>query len=130
MKKIENWFTDWFDSHHYHLLYQHRNDSEAEEFIQNIINYLQLKENSKVLDLACGKGRHALQLHQLGFDVLGIDLSEESIALAKTHETHGLRYQIGDMRELNLNEKFDISLNLFTSFGYFRKEGENKAVLK
>lgn len=128
-KKIDNWFADWFDSYHYHLLYQHRNDTEAEEFIGNILNHLNLEKGAKVLDLACGKGRHALQVHQLGYDVMGVDLSEESISHASEFEEEGLEFRIGDMRELDLDAEFDLTLNLFTSFGYFQKEGENKAVL-
>lgn len=129
-KKIDNWFTDWFDSDHYHLLYKHRNDLEAEEFIQNLFDHLQLEAGCKILDLACGKGRHALQVHQLGFDVIGLDLSEESITHAKKFETNGLEFTVGDMRHLQLSERFDLTLNLFTSFGYFRNKGENTSVLK
>jgi SAM-dependent methyltransferase len=127
---IDNWFTDWFDSDHYHLLYQHRNDAEAEAFINRLFEKLHLEQGSKVLDLACGKGRHALQVHQLGYDVIGLDLSEESISHAKKFEEEGLRFVKGDMRQLALNEKFDLTLNLFTSFGYFREKEEDLKVLE
>lgn len=126
---MDNWFTDWFDSDHYHLLYQHRNDAEAEAFINRLFEELHLKKGSKVLDLACGKGRHALQVHQLGYDVTGLDLSEESIAHAKRFEEEGLRFVKGDMRQLALDVKFDLTLNLFTSFGYFREQEEDLKVL-
>lgn len=129
-KKIDNWFTEWFDSDHYHLLYQHRNEEEAEAFIQNLFDHLDLKKGSTVLDLACGKGRHALQVHQLGYSVIGLDLSEESIAHAKRHEEEGLSFTRGDMRKLQLEEQFDLTLNLFTSFGYFKSDEEDKMVLK
>jgi 2-polyprenyl-3-methyl-5-hydroxy-6-metoxy-1,4-benzoquinol methylase len=46
-------------------------------------HYLNLPEKAKVLDLACGKGRHSIYLNQLGFDVLGADLSENSILEAQ-----------------------------------------------
>ncbi len=129
-KKIDNWFNEWFDSDHYHILYKHRNEMEAEEFIKNLFQHLKLDPGSKVLDLACGKGRHALQVHQLGYKVVGLDLSEESINAAKKQECSGLDFYIGDMRELDLEEKFDLTLNLFTSFGYFKVEGENLKVLR
>ena len=129
-ERSDNWFKEWFDSDHYHLLYDHRNDIEAEEFIKSLFDHLQLPIGSKVLDLACGKGRHALQVHNLGYDVLGVDLSEESINHARLSEEDGLRFKRGDMRDLKLNEQFDVTLNLFTSFGYFKKKGENSMVLK
>lgn len=129
-KSIDSWFSEWFDSFHYHLLYQHRDEKEAEKFISTLMGFLDLEKRSKVLDLACGKGRHAIQLHELGYDVLGLDLSAESIAHAKQFEEDGLRFTKGDMRSLALNEQFDLTLNLFTSFGYFKKKGENRAVLK
>jgi 2-polyprenyl-3-methyl-5-hydroxy-6-metoxy-1,4-benzoquinol methylase len=62
--------------------------------MDNITNYLNLPENAKVLDLACGKGRHSTYLNQLGFDVLGADLSENSIAEASkdTNDTCILKF--------------------------------------
>lgn len=129
-ERIENWFTDWFDSDHYHLLYQHRNEAEAEAFINRLFDFLELEEGAKVLDLACGKGRHAVQVHQLGYQVVGLDLSEESIAHAKKLEEEGLEFVRGDMRLLDLEAKFDLTLNLFTSFGYFKESGENLNVLE
>ncbi len=46
-----------------------------------------------MLDLACGKGRHSITLNKLGFDVLGIDLSEESITYAKQFENEYLKFE-------------------------------------
>ena len=129
-KNIENWFTEWFDSYHYHLLYDHRDDQEAERFIRRLFMHLDLVKGSKVLDLACGKGRHAKQVHELGYNVLGIDLSEESIEFAKQYEEEGLEFTKADMRHLDLSQKFDITLNLFTSFGYFEKDQDDRAVLE
>lgn len=128
--KKENWFADWFDSEHYHKLYAHRDYSEAEKFIRNLFQFLQVeKQHTKVLDLACGKGRHALQVHQLGFNVIGLDLSPESIAHAKQYENDKLHFQTGDMRAIPFQAEFDLVLNLFTSFGYFQEEGENQQVI-
>ena len=71
----QNWFASWFDSPYYHILYKERNYREAQIFMDNLTQYLNLPEHAKVLDLACGKGRHAIYLNQLGFDVVGVDLS-------------------------------------------------------
>ena len=54
-----SWFTNWFDSPYYHILYKNRDEKEAQVFIDNLIEKLQLKKSSKLIDIACGKGRHA-----------------------------------------------------------------------
>ncbi|MFM6934211.1 MAG: class I SAM-dependent methyltransferase [Flavobacteriales bacterium] len=127
MSKKE-WFVDWFDTHYYHLLYQNRDEREAERFIQNLMRFLALPSESKLLDLACGKGRHAKYLSEFGHHVLGVDLSPNSIALASEWSTDCLRFQTHDMREVIANETFDVVFNLFTSFGYFDDASENKRV--
>ena len=73
--ETNNWFSSWFDSPYYHILYKERNFREAQIFIDNLTFYLNMDEGSKVLDLACGKGRHSIYLNQLGYDVLGVDLT-------------------------------------------------------
>jgi SAM-dependent methyltransferase len=97
--------------------------------MDNIVHYLNLPEEAKILDLACGKGRHAVYLNQLGFDVTGADLSANSIAEAKKSENKTLRFLEHDMRE-SYEEKFDAILNLFTSFGYFENDEDNLKTLK
>lgn len=113
-----NWFASWFDSPYYHVLYKERNYREAQIFMDNLTHYLNLPEHAKVLDLACGKGRHAIYLNQLGFDVLGVDLSENSIAIANKNANATLHFKVHDMRQ-PFEEKYDAIFNLFTSFGYF-----------
>lgn len=125
-----SWFEQWFDSHYYHLLYKNRNDEEARFFIDNLVKKLSLNSGSKILDLACGKGRHAIYLNSLGFDVTGIDLAEESINTAKKAENEMLSFFVHDMRELYWADYFDAILNLFTSFGYFDEESDNLNTLQ
>lgn len=126
---MKNWFAKWFDTEYYHILYKDRDYKEAGLFIDNITSYLNLPENAKVLDLACGKGRHSVYLNHLGFDVLGADLSENSINQAKKHENETLHFKVHDMR-IPFQEKFDTIFNLFTSFGYFDNEQDNVTSLK
>jgi len=123
-----NWFVSWFDSPYYHILYKERNYREAQLFMDNLTHYLNLPEHAKVLDLACGKGRHAIYLNQLGFDVLGVDLSENSISVAKKNENDTLHFKVHDMR-VPFEEKYDAIFNLFTSFGYFEHEEDNGKTL-
>ena len=113
--KTENWFVSWFDTPYYHILYKDRDYSEAQLFMDNITNYLNLPEQAKILDLACGKGRHSIYLNQLGFDVTGADLSENSILEAKKAENDTLHFEVHDMR-IPFEDKFDAVFNLFTSF--------------
>lgn len=126
---IPNWFESWFDTPYYHILYKDRDYTEAQLFMDNITNYLNLPEDAKILDLACGKGRHSIYLNQLGFDVTGADLSENSIAEAKKSENDRLHFVVHDMRK-PCNEKYDAILNLFTSFGYFENDADNLTTLK
>jgi len=115
----KNWFASWFDTEYYHLLYKHRNHEEAKQFIANLIDFLQLPQGAKVFDLACGKGRHSLELHSHGLDVLGMDLSAESIKFASQYGQSDLKFQVQDMRESFGKNEFKAGFNLFTSFGYF-----------
>jgi SAM-dependent methyltransferase len=129
LKSSENWYTSWFDTPYYHILYKDRNYREAQVFMDNLTHYLNLPEKAKVLDLACGKGRHSIYLNQLGFDVLGADLSENSIAEASKNTNETLHFKVHDMRE-PFEEKFDAIFNLFTSFGYFENDEDNLTTLK
>jgi SAM-dependent methyltransferase len=96
--------------------------------MDNLTHYLNLPDKAKVLDLACGKGRHSIYLNQLGFTVLGVDLSENSIEVANKNANDTLRFEVHDMRE-SIEEKFDAVFNLFTSFGYFAKAEDNLKTL-
>lgn len=125
----ESWFTSWFDTPYYHILYKDRDDKEAQIFMDNIVHYLNLPEEAKILDLACGKGRHSIYLNEMGFDVTGADLSENSIAEAKKSENDKLHFAVHDMRQ-PCTEKYDAILNLFTSFGYFENDEDNFKTLK
>ncbi len=128
-KNSENWFSTWFDSPYYHILYKNRNEEEAQVFMDNITHYLNMPENGTILDLACGKGRHSIYLNKLGYNVTGVDLSENSIAIANESSNESLRFKTQDMRE-PMNETFDAVFNLFTSFGYFDTYEDNIKTLK
>lgn len=124
------WFQYWFNSPYYHILYSQRNDEEAEFLIDNLSSYLKPAPNSRILDIACGRGRHAIYLNKKGYDVTGIDLSEQNIKFAKQFEQKHLHFFVHDMRKLSFINYFDISLNLFTSFGYFESEKDHVNALK
>lgn len=123
-----SWFESWFDTKYYHILYKNRDFQEAKNFILKLVQHLELKNDVKILDLACGKGRHSLELNHLGFSVTGIDLSQQSIKSAKIFENEKLKFYVGDMRTVHFENTFDAIFNLFTSFGYFETEQENFSV--
>lgn len=127
--KCNMWFEDWFDSPYYHLLYKHRDHSEAELFIDNLIALLKPEKDSRFLDLGCGKGRHSFYLNKKGFDVTGIDLSANSICWAKENENEHLHFYVHDMRKIFRTNYFDFVLNLFTSFGYFENNRDDNATI-
>jgi len=124
-----NWFANWFDSEYYHTLYKNRDEKEAEFFIENLVQYLNLKQRNKLLDIACGKGRHAKHFNSLGLDVVGIDLSPNSITAAKKYKNETLQFFEHDMRKVYQENQFDAVTNLFTSFGYFEKDEEEQKTI-
>ncbi|WP_339888658.1 class I SAM-dependent methyltransferase [uncultured Flavobacterium sp.] len=128
-KKEENWFASWFDTKYYHILYKDRDYNEAQVFMDNLTHYLNLPEEAKILDLACGKGRHSVYLNSLGYDVTGADLSENSIIEASKSENDKLHFKVHDMRDV-CDSKYDAIFNLFTSFGYFESDADNLTTLK
>lgn len=128
------WFETWFDTPYYHILYKDRDFAEAENFITLLINYLNIPKDSKIIDLACGKGRHSVYLNEMGYDVLGLDLSKESILHNKPLENSTLKFKVHDMRQEIFPqisaEKVEGVFNLFTSFGYFDDENDDRKVFQ
>lgn len=122
------WFKTWFNTPYYHILYQDRDYEEGERFLENLIEKLNLNTDANIIDLACGKGRHSVFMNEMGFNVLGLDLSVESIAHNKTFENETLHFKVHDMREDIKSEKVNAVFNLFTSFGYFKTEEEDQSV--
>ena len=128
-KNTTKWYTSWFDTPFYHTLYKNRNDVEAHAFMETLTDYLNVPEGGTILDLACGKGRHARYLNKIGYDVTGADLSENSIAFAKQFENHRLHFEVHDMCK-PFHKTFDAVFNLFTSFGYFEHDDDNLKTIK
>ena len=112
---------NWFNSDYYHILYKNRDNKEAEFFINNLIKKLKIKKNSKILDLACGVGRHSFYLNKKGMNVIGIDNSENNIKKAKKFENKFLKFKKKEMTE-DYGQEFDFIFNLFTSFGYINEK--------
>lgn len=123
---MQEWYKTWFDSPYYHILYRQRDDTEAGQFINSLIDFLKPDPGSRMLDQACGRGRHARTLASLGFDITGIDLSESSITYCKSFEKDNLHFAIHDMRRIISVNTFDYVFNLFTSIGYFKHDHDQQ----
>lgn len=131
------WYKKWFSTADYLELYKHRNSTDASKIAGLINRTLKLPKGSRVLDVACGNGRHSVIFASKGFDVLGIDLSGFLINEAKKKlrteyrkQKEHLRFEIRDMRDIGRSNEFDLAVNLFSSFGYFEKDSENFRVFR
>jgi len=120
---------EWFGSPYYFTLYQNRDTEEARFFLDNLLGYLQPDPASKIMDLGCGQGRHAIYLNGKGYDVTGLDLQKDNIAYASQFANDRLRFYQHDMREIFEEKAFDLVLNIFTSFGYFDTREEHQRTI-
>jgi len=121
------WYTHWFGTPYYKLLYGHRDDGDAEAWVRAITGKWQLRRGARLLDLACGRGRHAKHFVAHGFLVVGADISAESIAEARI-AVPGAEFFVHDMREALPEARFDAIACLFTSLGYFDSLDDDQRV--
>lgn len=127
------WFQEWFDTPFYEQLYSHRDNEEARKLARLIFDIFHPSKYPTALDLACGRGRHSYNLANLGYHVMGLDLSPNAIQKAReltpNHITIKPEFGIHDMRK-PVGKQFHLVVNLFTSFGYFENEVSNQLVIK
>jgi len=125
---MTEWFEQWFGEE-YHDLYPHRDDEDARRAVALIRSVVTWESGDRILDLACGPGRHAAELARLGGRVVGFDLSRAMLRRARGRARFGLVR--GDMRALPFrNGSFTLAVNLFTSFGYFVDDDEHRRVVQ
>ncbi len=127
------WFVDWFNSPECMHVYRHRNLQDAETLINLIFQTVDLIPGMKVLDMACGSGRHSVLFAKRGCKVTAFDYSDLLLGEArKNAETENINIEFikADIRKFSFDKKFDLAVNLFTSFGYFDEDEENFEVIK
>lgn len=124
------WVGEWFGSPYYHILYKNRDSTEARLFLDKLIDYLNIQKEDRILDLACGKGRHAIYLNQKGLNVTGFDICQENIRDAQENKNDRLSFHVHDMQFVFRKNYFNYIFNFFTSFGYFDTKAENESVVK
>jgi len=124
---MTEWFQEWFGEE-YLRLYPHRNDADAEALVGLIRGQVAWRPGMRVLDIGCGPGRHAQALEAAGARVTGLDLSRVLLTRAR-NAVRGPLVR-ADMRALPFRTRCaDLTVNLFTSFGYFAGDDEHAAVL-
>jgi SAM-dependent methyltransferase len=125
---MTEWFEQWFGEE-YHALYPHRDSEDARRAMELIRRVVPWESGERVLDLACGGGRHAAELERAGARVTGLDLSPAMLHRAR-HRSRAALVR-GDMRALPFRAgTFGLVVNLFTSFGYFRSDAEHGEVVR
>ncbi len=124
-----SWYNEIFGSDY--LKIDNKINKSGKDEVLKIIKILKMKKGSKVLDLGCGLGRHTIPLSKLGYKVVGVDISDYLLDIAKeASEGLPIIYENKDMRFIDYNKEFDVVLNLSTSFGYFEDDKDNYKVLE
>ncbi len=127
------WFESFFGEDYFEIYREMLPEERTIAEVDGIVSLLGLEAGARILDLACGHGRHAIQLAKRGFEVTGYDLSEVFLERARADaEAQGasVRWIRGDMRELLFDGEFDAAVNVFTAFGYFEDPEDDERTLR
>ena len=105
--------------------------TEAE--VRELARVMPVARGARILDVACGMGRHSLRLAARGYRVTGLDYSSYYLAQARAaarRKRLRVDFVRGDMRRLPFVKEFDAAINLWTSFGYFLRQGDDLRALR
>jgi SAM-dependent methyltransferase len=128
-----DWFERFFGPDYFEIYHGFFPAERTAAEVEGLVALLGLPAGARVLDLACGHGRHAVPLAERGFLVTGFDLSAECLARAQADAASRgveVRWVRGDMRALPFDGEFDAVINVFTAFGYFADEEEDAETLR
>jgi len=132
-KSKKQWWETLFDEKYLKTYVDTVTPRLTKQQMPFLLKRLQLKKGAEILDLACGYGRHAIELAKRGYRITGLDFSKHFIDIAKKDaREQGVKVNFicDDMRNLSFVNKFDAVINMFTSFGYFDNESDNELVLR
>ena len=125
---MAEWFEEWFNDE-YLELYPHRDHAEADRLVALLRQVTPWREGWRVLDVACGPGRHARALEAAGARCIGLDLS--AVLLRRARQATRSPLVRADMRHIPVRRgSMDLTVNLFTSFGYFADDTESRTALR
>lgn len=127
------WWQRIFDTPLYFELYEKQDTELAKTQVAQLIRLLDLTPPARILDVACGYGRHSVELARRGFAVTGLDLSSVQLAHARERAAAAavdVDWRRGDSRTMTFDAEFDAAINMFLSFGYFDTDEEHLALLR
>jgi SAM-dependent methyltransferase len=127
----KGWYKEWFGED-YLTVYQHRDNNDAIRLIDLILKHIKIHPDTRLLDLACGNGRHSYLISKYTSKVLGLDLSASLLKVAQKRKVTGQfpAFVRADMRYFPFKISFDVIFSLFTSFGYFDDDSMHLQVAK
>jgi SAM-dependent methyltransferase len=128
------WYQRLFGPHYVQTYVDRLDPVRTRAEVDFLERTLGLRPGARVLDAACGHGRHLLEFAARGYEVTGVDLDPYSLALAKeTAQARGLAERVSlrqcDLRDMPYVDRFDGAYNYFTSFGYLESEAEDERAL-
>jgi SAM-dependent methyltransferase len=127
------WYVSLFGEEYFRIYGPMLSDKRTAQEVEAIVKLLALPQGSRILDLACGHGRHAIPLAERRYRVTGQDLSEVFLNRARANaDARGVKvsWVHGDMREILFEDEFDAIINIFTAFGYFESDEDDERVLQ
>ncbi|MEW6356032.1 MAG: methyltransferase domain-containing protein [Planctomycetota bacterium] len=127
------WHEALFDRFYYEFAFEKMEPSRTQKQVDFVEDAIGLKGRERILDLCCGPGRHSIELARRGYDVVGLDRSAFFLQKAREKARDAkidIRFRKGDMRRIPYRDEFDVVINMFTSFGYFEKESDNRKVIE
>lgn len=138
MSDATPWYRSFFERDYYDAFYSTMRATLPAEYtdgvqVDFVLRALALAPPARVLDLCCGHGRHSVELARRGFEVVGVDLSEYHIELARAAARDAgvsVEFICDDMRNLPMSPPFRAVLNMFTAFGYLESDEEDAGVLR
>jgi SAM-dependent methyltransferase len=114
---------------YYDLLYANRDVRREADFIESIIRKFSHVKVKKILDVGCGTGMHSIELGKRGYNVIGIDISEEMVKKAreKARGMENVSFLVGDAANTVFKDKFDAAIAMYGVASYFI---EDEALMK
>jgi SAM-dependent methyltransferase len=126
------WYEDFFEGEWLDYLALPVDEELTRRQVEFVVERTAVEPGGRVLDVACGRGRHSVELARRGFRVTGVDLSPRSLELARAAAADAaveVELVQSDMRDLDFEDEFDAAVSMFTSFGYFEREEDDARVL-
>ena len=111
---------------YYDLLYSHRDVAREVDFLERVFSQCSQVSVRRVLDVGCGTGIHSIELARRGYEVLGVDLSQKMIEVAREKSraagVTGVYFLQADATRLEFEEEFDAAIAMYGVISYFTRD--------